>query len=140
MNSLMVLDSRNYSVSVWKYNFSKCPSDSTALLDKWFFKRYAVAFNIVVISSFVSENREYQIDPPIKFESTFDPATQMFEITGETPYQNILVYGKTVNEASDILRTEIIPLMWEKYVNDNDSKLSANARKIKNDLENRVVR
>lgn len=111
------------------------PDDSTIHT-----RKEAIKVKDVTISSFVSENKTYQIDPPIRFEHSFNSETQMVEIIGEIPYQSILVYGKTINEAKDILQTEIIPLMWEKYVNGDGIKLSANAQKIKNDLGNRVAR
>ena len=93
----------------------------------------------VFISSFVSENRKYYIYPPLKFLWNSNPETKMFEINGEKPYQDILVYGETIEVAVGVLETEILPILWEEYVNGDDIKLSPNAQKMKIDLEMRVL-
>ena len=93
----------------------------------------------VFISSFVSENRKYHIYPPLKFLWNSDSETKMFEVSGEEPYQDILVYGETIEVAVGLLETEILPILWEEYVNGDDVKLSPNAKKMKIHLEMRVV-
>lgn len=95
--------------------------------------------NEVFISSFVSENRKYHIYPPLKFLWNSDSETKMFEVSGEEPYQDILVYGETIEVAVGLLETEILPILWEEYVNGDDVKLSPNAKKMKIHLEMRVV-
>lgn len=95
--------------------------------------------NEVFISSFVSENRKYHIYPPLKFLWNSDPETKMFEINGEKPYQDILVYGETIEVAMGVLEEEILPILWEEHVNGDDIKLSPNAQKIKDDLIVRVT-
>ena len=93
----------------------------------------------VFISSFVSENRKYHIYPPLKFLWNSDSETKMFEVSGEEPYQDILVYGETIEAAVGVLETEILPILWEEYVNGDDVKLSPNAKKMKIDLKKRVA-
>ncbi len=93
----------------------------------------------IFVASFVSENKKYHIDPPLKFLWDSDPETKIFEINGEKPYQDILVYGETIEVAMDVLQTEILPILWEEYVNGEETKLSPNAQKMKIDLKMRVV-
>ena len=95
--------------------------------------------NEIFISSFVSGDMEYHIYPPLKFLWSSDPETKMFEINGEKPYQDILVYGETIEIATRVLEKEILPILWEEHVNGDDVKLSPNAQKIKDDLIMRVT-
>ena len=62
----------------------------------------------------------------------------MFERNGTPPYEDILVYGETIKEAWDVLDKEILPILWEEYVNGDDIKMSHKAKAIKFDLEARV--
>lgn len=95
--------------------------------------------NEVFISSFVSENKKYHIYPPLKFLWNSDSETKMFEVSGVEPYQDILVYGETIEVATGLLEKEILPILWEEHVNGDDVKLSPNAQKIKDDLIMRVT-
>ena len=92
----------------------------------------------ILVDSFVSMNRRHRISPALVFRCEFDSTTSMFEMNGAPPYEDILVYGETIKEAWDVLDKEILPILWEEYVNGDDIKLSPKAKEIKLDLETRV--
>ena len=92
----------------------------------------------IVIHSFLVNSLPCVIFPPIKFQFDFDIKTSLFEMVGEEPYDNIMVYGKTIGEALDVLEKEIFPILWGD-VNGKDVKLSSKAEEIKVDLKRRVT-
>lgn len=91
----------------------------------------------IEIDSFFVDSLSYTISPPIKFQCSIDVETNFVEMVGDRPYDNIMVYGETVDEARDVLEKEIFPILWGD-VNGKDVKLSAKAKKIKVDLKRRV--
>ena len=64
------------------------------------------------------------MSPALQFRCDLNPETKIFEMSGYEPYENILVYGETINETRDVLEKEILPILWEEYVNGNAIKLS----------------
>lgn len=94
----------------------------------------------IAVSLFFVNWEQYLLDPELKFCWTIDRESNFTEITGTGAYEDILIYGKNLLEAREILENEILPVLWEVYVNEDDSKLTQKAQTIKNDLMSRFVR
>lgn len=90
------------------------------------------------VVSFFSGSKRHSISPALQFSCNFDEAAMVYEMRGEAPYDDIIVYGENIREAWDILEKEILPIMWEDFVSAENAKLSSKAQKIKFDLERRV--
>ncbi len=91
------------------------------------------------IFSFVFENDKKDLLNPLIFLWTFNPQTDLYEIKGEGPYQDILVYGDSWDRAAVILEQEVLPCLWEDYANEDDARLSRRARLLKADFLSRIA-
>ena len=91
------------------------------------------------VSSFMSGNDRKELLDPLIFLWTFSPETRLYEIKGNGPYQDILVYGDSLDRAAAILEQEVLPCLWEDYANEDDARLSRRARLLKLDLLSRIA-
>lgn len=91
------------------------------------------------VTSFVSGNVRKQLLNPLTFLWTLNPETRLYEIRGNGPYRDILVYGDSMTHAIEILEQEILPCLWEDYANEDDERLSRRAQQLKVDLLSRVA-
>ena len=90
------------------------------------------------VDSFLFDTGVLRLSPALTFSCDLDRDTMLFELTGESPYDDVLVYGETVKEAVSVLREEILPILWQDCVSDETVKLSQRAQEMKRDLEKRV--
>ncbi len=90
------------------------------------------------VESFIFEDQEYTASPPIPFKSRWNEETELFEITGRSVYQDVFVYGERLSDALDILKEEVLPILWEDCISGDGAKLSKRAKEIAADLEGRV--
>ncbi len=99
----------------------------------------APLYREMTVTSFVSGGSRKQLLNPLIFLWTLNPETRLYEIKGDGPYQDILVYGDSMTQAIAILEQEILPCLWEDYANEDDERLSRRARQLKVDLLARVA-
>ena len=90
------------------------------------------------VASFLFDTGVLRLSPALTFSCDLDRDTMLFELTGVSPYDDVLVYGETVKEAVSVLREEILPILWQDCVSDETVKLSQRAQEMKRDLEQRV--
>ena len=90
------------------------------------------------VDSFLFDTGILRLSPALTFSCDIDRNAMLFELTGASPYDDVLVYGETVKEAGSVLREEILPILWRDCVSDETVKLSQRAQEMKRDLEQRV--
>ncbi len=90
------------------------------------------------IKGFRVDGREYRVNPALVFQYEFDRESSLYRIYGSGIYEDISAYGETLCDAKEMLEEDIIPFLWEEYMREDDSMLSARARRIKADLGGRV--
>lgn len=90
------------------------------------------------VDSFIWEEQKHSVSPQLLFKYRLDEETGLYEIVGESPYEDLFVYGEKINDAIDILRKEILPILWEDSLNQDKAKLSEKAKSMAADLERRV--
>ncbi len=136
---------RLYQMRHWEPQLISINTQEVRLINHWTKGDHLLTFFPnqfpleLLINSFVLESKRRGISPALEFLCYFDPKTRMFEINGKSPYEDILVYGENVGEASDVLEKEILPILWEDCVRGEGIKLSPRAQEIKLDLEKRVI-
>ncbi len=99
----------------------------------------APSYQEISVTSFVSGDGRKRLLDPLIFLWTLNPETRLYEIKGNGPYQDILVYGDSMTHVIAILEQEILPCLWEDYANEDDERLSCRARQLKVDLLTRVA-
>lgn len=102
------------------------------------FFSYSKIYFLLPVDSFVWEDQQYSISPPLIFKRKFNEETRLVEVLGEGVYEDLFLYGETLNDALQILREEILPDLWADYISENPPRLSERAEKMTFDLGNRV--
>ena len=92
----------------------------------------------IEIAYFHLDQKQIKIEPAITFLWLLNLETNLYEIKGTKVYEDILAYGEKLDNAIDVLRREILPLLWENYIQEDGVRLSKRAQNIKNDLLARV--
>ena len=94
--------------------------------------------NQLHVDSFTNDGVDFTIDPAIIFSWLRNNETSLLEISGSDVYEDILVYGESLNQAMEILCEGILPMLWRDCVSDNDENLTVRAEKMVVDLRSRV--
>ena len=115
---------------------------AVTVLPPFFLREYqeTTSAKRVTVGEFNSKGKLYRIEPELDFLCTFDPETEMFEVSGHGIYEDILTYGVKLDHALNVLQDEMLPVLWEEYVNVADDSLSPRALEIKKDLVSKVRR
>ncbi len=91
------------------------------------------------VEKFVFEGEDKRFREPLIFRWMFSQEDSLCEIIGTKPYQDIMVYGDSLECAVRTLEQEILPYLWKNYANENDVRLSYHARLLKEDLLRRIL-
>jgi len=92
----------------------------------------------IPVGSFMYQGRTVIVDPPLDFICEFHEKEGLYTIKGKPPYEDILAYGHSPKEALDVLRGEMIAVLWDDCTIDRKHKLSDKAATIRGDLKKRV--
>ncbi len=66
---------------------------------------------MVTINSFIWKKQKYPLYPPILFKCGLNEETGFWEVIGDGPYEDLLVYGEKLSDALQILKEEILPIL-----------------------------
>lgn len=120
-------------------SYSKPPSftvGTTSSFSRESFNCYLPGFYYeLFLDSFIWQDERVDLDPPLRFNWKFDQ--ELFEITGEGSYKNILTYGESLSEALEALREEVLPIFWEDCLEDSNN-LTKECKNIALDLKSRI--
>ena len=91
----------------------------------------------IPIDTFVLEGEHVSLVPALPFSCDHDAETGLYELTGASPYDDVLLYGGSVGEMIRALEEEVLPMFWEDGM-DEDAKLSPKMQGIVRDLKCRA--
>ena len=75
----------------------------------------------LLIDTFVVGDREYCLEPELRFLWMLNPETNLYEVHGKGAYDGIFTHGENLTEAKELITKELLPLFWEKYVQDKSA-------------------
>ena len=93
----------------------------------------------IEVAEFSLDGTLFRASDSILFECSYNASIAAYELVGWPPYESVYFVDTQRQRLEELLRDEILPFLWQEYVEEDEGKLAEDALELRADLLRRFT-